>query len=340
MVFSGCFSLCPFNLCPLDPGYENLWQIFGHHLLAIPSWKPPIFHLSYFFWAAILSASGLRPERGYRKNIAFGLSRKYKNPSRKIGKLFKNWVLGAFSFFFANLFQFSGGGWNQYFSYFRPEARSPCFSRRVGCPFFERFSCLCKNSGSSAERRGTYYLSHKYSGPASPRVDFATPFFTTCVDFAWILSWILLWIFGGHSVLRLKGWRAPRNPQRKRKFTPKSATKSTLSEWKFITTNAPQKGGPEIVTRTSFCLDNYLDSKARSATHNFKNYTCITHKYHGSKNQYTHNFYSWGINIAITHTHQLHSFNSRGINFCVMRVYLWCLPVLPLWHLRKAITQQ
>ena len=49
--------------------------------------------------------------------------------------------------------------------------------------------------------------------------------------------------------------------------------------------------------------------------------------YHWSKNHYTHNFYCWGINIAITHI----SYTALIVEelICVMRVYLWCLPVCP-----------
>ena len=47
--------------------------------------------------------------------------------------------------------------------------------------------------------------------------------------------------FRGRNVHQEK---APRNPQKK--FTQKSMTKSTLSEWKFLTTNALQKGNPDF----------------------------------------------------------------------------------------------
>ena len=64
---------------------------------------------------------------------------------------------------------------------------------------------------------------------------------------AWILqgccSEFCCGFLSGFSVLRLKGRKAPRNPQKK--FMRNSMTKSTLPEWKFITTNALQKGSLE-----------------------------------------------------------------------------------------------
>ena len=74
-----------------------------------------------------------------------------------------------------------------------------------------------------------------FSGPSSCRVNFPTPFFTTCVDFAGIRRKFCCGSLCGFSVLRLKGRRGPRNPQKK--FTQKSMTKSTL--------NALQEGSPE-----------------------------------------------------------------------------------------------
>ena len=67
---------------------------------------------------------------------------------------------------------------------------------------------------------GTAFRDFHLSGPSSCRVDFTMQFFTTCVDFAGILLWILLWIFQVSCCPSFQGTKSPKLPSNPlRKFT-------------------------------------------------------------------------------------------------------------------------